>query len=98
MRRSILGYYAAGFVYDSGLDKFLLFQDDGFIYTITYVSKSEWSVDRLALAGTSPVVGASSIHSGGPCAIWGRMQYVPKLRGVCIIQAYNKPAYFVKTA
>jgi len=94
----IMGYYAAGFVYDFGLGKFLLFQDDGFIYTVTYVSKMEWSVDRLTLAGAAPVVGASSIHSGAPCAVWGRMQYVPNLRGVCIVQAYNKPAYFVKTA
>ncbi len=85
-------------VYDPGIDKFLLFQDDGFIYTITYVSASEWSVDRLPLTGVAPAVGASGIHSGGSCAVWGRMQYVPNLRGVCIIQAYNKPAYFVRTA
>lgn len=90
--------YSVGLVYDIVLKKFLLFQDDGFIYTITFVSKSEWSVDCLALTGISPVAGASGVHSGGPCAVWGRMQYVPNLRGVCIIQAYNKPAYFVRTA
>jgi hypothetical protein len=94
----IMGYYGAGFVYDSRLGKFLLFQDDGFIYTITYVSDSEWSVDRLALSGTPPIVRASGIHSGGPCAVWGRMQYVSNLGGVCIIQAYDQPAYFVRTA
>ena len=85
-------------VYDPGIDKFLLFQDDGFIYALGYVSRSEWSVDRLTLSGTPPVVRASGIHSGGPCAVWGRMQYIPNLGGVCIIQAYNKPAYFVRTA
>jgi hypothetical protein len=90
--------YAFGMVYDPGIDKFLLFQDDGFIYALGYVSRSEWSVDRLTLSGTPPVVRASGIHSGGPCAVWGRMQYIPNLGGVCIIQAYNKPAYFVRTA
>jgi hypothetical protein len=83
-------------VFDSVLNKFLLFQDDGFLYTITKVSIANWAVDRLALSGLPPAV----MHSAGPGrpAIWGRMQYVPNLKGVCIIQAPDRPAYFVKTA
>jgi hypothetical protein len=59
------------------------------------VSAADWSVDRMALKGTAP----DAMHSAGPGlpAIWGRMQYVPTLDGVCIIQAYDRPAYFVKT-
>jgi len=89
-------YYAAGLVFDSVLNKFLLFQDDGFLYTITKVSIANWAVNRLALTGAPP----AAMHSAGPGrpAIWGRMQYVPNLKGVCIIQAPDKPAYFVKTA
>jgi hypothetical protein len=89
-------YYAAGLVFDPVLGKFLLFQDDGFLYTITKVSMASWLVDRLALSGTPPAAG----HSAAPgyAAIWGRMQYVPNLKGVCILQAADRPAYFVKTA
>jgi hypothetical protein len=90
------GYYAAGLVFDPVLNKFLLFQDDGFLYTITKVSIGNWAVNRLALTGSAP----AAMHSAsvGHPAIWGRMQYVPNLKGVCIIQAADRPAYFVKTA
>jgi len=90
------GYYAAGLVFDAVLGKFVLFQDDGYLYTIAKVSMSNWSVNRLSLTGTAP----EAMHSAAPglAAIWGRMQYVPNLKGVCIIQAYDRPAYFVKTA
>ena len=83
-------------MFDSVLNKFLLFQDDGFLYTITKVSLGSWAADRLALTGSPP----AAMHSAsvGYPAIWGRMQYVPNLKGVCIIQAYDRPAYFVKTA
>ena len=92
---SIGGYYAAGLVFDRGLGKFLLFQDDGHLYAITRVSAADWSVDRVAMKGAAP----DAMHSAGPGlpAIWGRMQYVPNLDGVCIIQAYDRAAYFVKT-
>jgi len=78
------------------LNKFLLFQDDVFLYTITQLSLSNWVVDRLPLSGTPPIAGHSAAL--GYPAIWGRMQYVPNLKGVCIIQAADRPAYFVKTA
>lgn len=92
---SIGGYYASGLVFDRGLGKFLLFQDDGHLYAITRVSAASWSVDRMSLSGAAP----EALHSASPglVAIWGRMQYVPNLDGVCIIQAYDRPAYFVKT-
>jgi hypothetical protein len=90
------GYFAAGLVFDPVLNKFLLFQDDGFLYTITKVSIANWAVNRLALTGVPPTAGHSA-RVGYP-AIWGRMQYVPNLKGVCIIQAPDRPAYFVKTA
>jgi hypothetical protein len=90
------GYYAAGLVFDPVLSKFLLFQDDGFLYTITKVSIANWAVNRLALTGVPPAA-MRSAGVGYP-AIWGRMQYVANLKGVCIIQAADRPAYFVKTA
>jgi hypothetical protein len=38
------------------------------------------------------------VHKGGGQeGIWPRMQYVPNLHGICILQAYDKPAYFVRT-
>jgi hypothetical protein len=89
-------YFAPGLVYDAGLGKFVLFQDDGYLYTITRVSAADWRVDRLAVSGKAP----ESMRSSGPGrpAIWGRMQYVPKLKGVVIVQSYDRPAYFVKTS
>ena len=48
------GYFAAGLVFDPVLNKFLLFQDDGFLYTITKVSMANWAVDRLAVTGVPP--------------------------------------------
>jgi hypothetical protein len=94
---SVKQYDGPGLVYDPGLGRFLWFQDDGFLYAITYVSAGEYSVERMTLAGTPPTVLASGVHNGG-VGIWSRMQYVPRLRGVCIIQAYNRPAYFVRTS
>jgi hypothetical protein len=89
------GYFAAGLVFDRGLHQFLLFQDDGYLYPITRVSSTDWRVDRLHLGGTPP----DAMHSAAPGlpAIWGRMQYLPNLNGVCIVQAYDRPAYFVRT-
>ena len=89
----------AGFVYDAGIDRFVIFIDDGFLYTISYVSDSNWQVDRMTLSGTAPTAGHSNATAGGggQVGVWGRMQYVPNLHGICIIQAYDKPAYFVRT-
>jgi hypothetical protein len=95
---SILGYYQASMVWDEGLGAFLYFQDDGYLYAITYVSDAEYRVDRMPLAGVPPTPGGSGVHSGGPCAIYGRMQYVPNLKGVVIVQRYDADAYFVRTA
>jgi hypothetical protein len=93
---NIGGYFAAGLVFDRGLGKFVLYQDDGYLYAISRVSSRIWRVDRLPLTGRPP----DSAHSAEPglVAIWGRMQYVPNLRGVCIIQAYDRPAYFIRTS
>jgi hypothetical protein len=89
-------YYAAGIVYDPNLKKFVLFQDDGHLYTIDRATTSTWQVERMALSGAAP----QTLHSSGGYmpAIWGRMQYVPNLKGICILQAYDRPAYFVRTA
>ena len=62
-------------VYDPGIDKFLLFIDDGYMYTLTRVSNSSYSVDRLALSGTPPVEGASTVAGSTPAAIWSRMWF-----------------------
>jgi hypothetical protein len=89
-------YYAAGIVFDPVLNKFVLFQDDGHLYTISKATASTWNVERMALSGVAP----QTLHSsfGYMPAIWGRMQYVPNLKGICIVQAYDRPAYFVRTA
>lgn len=90
-------------VYDPNLDKFLIFLDDGYLYTITYVSDAEWSVDRLAITnggvvGQSPVVGGSEQHTSAYIGIWSRFQYVPNLKGVVVCQAYDQNLWFVRTA
>ena len=90
-------YDAPGLVYDSGLDAFLYFQDDGYLYKMAYLTAASYYVERLTLIGTPPAVLASGRHNGGHIAIYTRMQYVPRLRGVCIIQGHNRPAYFVRT-
>jgi hypothetical protein len=91
------GRWATGLVFDPVLGKFLLFKDDGFLYSISYVSDAEWLLARMEITGVSPPVGASSGYSAG-AAIWGRMQYVPELAGVVIAQAYDQPVYFVRTS
>jgi hypothetical protein len=83
-----------GFVFDRGLGKFLLYQDDGSIYTIAPASVgTDWYVDKLPVTGTPPAAGAFANHSG----IWSRMQYVPALGGIVIASSYDQPAYFVRT-
>jgi len=89
---------ACPLIYDPGIDKYLLFLDDGFLYTLTWMSNSSYSLNRLSMSGTPPVIGASTVAGATPAAIWSRMQYVPNLEGVCIVQAYNKPAYFARIA
>ena len=86
-----------GLVYDAGLDAFLYFQDDEELYKITYLSVGSYSVQKMGLSGTKPSRLASGTHNGGRIGIWGRMAHVPKLKGVCIIQGHNRPAYFVRT-
>lgn len=93
---SIPSGYNAGMEYNPDLDCFVLFLDDGHLYTLRYVSLTEWSVDRLALSGTAPEYKHSGIHGGG-FKIYGRMRYVPNLHGIVIIQAFDRPAYFVRT-
>ncbi len=51
---NIGGYFAAGLVFDRGLGKFVLYQDDGYLYAIRRVSGRIWQVDRLALTGRPP--------------------------------------------
>lgn len=90
-------YWAAGMVYDPALDLFLYYQDDGFIYTIKWLSDDSYFVDRLALTGASPPA-ASMTYSGNP-GIWNKMQYVPNLKGVVIVAGGDAvPTKFVKTA
>src|SRR4030095_200382 len=47
-------YDAPGLVYDSGLDAFLYFKDDGYLYKMTYLTAASYSVERLTLTGTPP--------------------------------------------
>lgn len=86
-----------GICYDPGLDKPVLFMDDGKLYAFSYVSNTSWTLDALTVSGTPPTAGASMAHGSTP-AIWSRMQYVPNLRGICIVQAAAEPVYFVRTS
>lgn len=90
-----------GFVFDPNLDKFVMFKDDGHLYTFAPDGPDNWYVDRLNLtpdprAGV-PASHGSSIHGSDP-AIWGRMQYVPELSGIAILQSANANCWFIRTA
>ena len=87
-------YWSNGFVYDSGLGCFLMYQDDGFLYTIKRTAPAAYIVDRLTMTGTAPTAG----QTGGYHAIWGRMQYVPNLKGVVMCLSGLNNVYFVKTS
>lgn len=90
-------YWAAGRCYDPNLDLFLWYQDDGFLYTIKWLSNSSYYVDRLPMTGTAPPAG--SMTYSGNHGIWNKVQYVPALKGVVILAGGNTiPTYFVKTA
>jgi hypothetical protein len=88
------GYWANGFVYDEGLGCFLMYQDDGFLYTITRTGTAAYTVDRLTMTGTPPTAN----QYGGLTGIWSRMQYVPNLKGVAIYLLGSNPIYFAKTS
>jgi hypothetical protein len=90
------GYFAAGLVFDAGLGMFVFFRDDGYLYTIARSTSTDWFVDRMSVTGTPPVPTANA-REGRP-ALWGRFQYVPNLKGVCIVQSHDRPVYFVKTS
>jgi len=92
----------AGFVFDEGLKKFVWFQDDGQLYTIAYQGLNngvnEWYVDRLDTSGPKPPVGATVINSGGAPSVWGRLRYVPELRGIVLLTRTDTDVFFVKTS
>ncbi len=92
----------AGFVYDEGLGKFVWFQDDAQLYTIAYRGLvngvHEWQVDRLATTGTPPAAGATAINSGGAPSVWGRMRYVPELRGIVLLTRTDTEVFFIRTS
>jgi hypothetical protein len=90
-------YWAAGMVYDPALDLFLYYQDDGFLYSIKWLSNTSYFVDRVVLTGIAPTP-ASMSYSGNP-GIWNKMQYVPNLKGVVLVAGGDStPTYFVKTS
>jgi hypothetical protein len=92
----------AGFVFDEGLGKFVWFQDDGQLYTIAYRGvvngAHEWHVDRLATTGTPPVTGGTVVNSGGYPAVWGRMRYVPELKGIVLLTRTDTDVFFIRTS
>jgi hypothetical protein len=93
---AIRGDASAGMTWDDGLHAFVYFQDDERLYAMRPEGDS-LVVERLPVEGAPPKRAGSTVHSGGSCAIWGRMQYVPALSGVCILQRYDTPAWFVRT-
>jgi hypothetical protein len=84
-----------GLVWDDGLAKFVYFKDDGNLYTID--PSASWQVARLRVTGTGPSRNAAG-QNGGDAAIYGRMQYVPELRGIVIAQTFDRNVYFVRTS
>ena len=89
------GFHAigSGFVYDPGLQCFLLFQGNGVMLKISPTG-ADWYVDYLTTTGVPPPVDTAL----GSEELAGRMQYVSALKGVCILFAYNQDAYFIRTA
>ncbi len=83
-----------GLEWDAGIRKFVYFNDNGILYTIDPVG---WVVTRLTTTGTAPVAGAARKNGGGS-GIYGRMRYVPNLKGIVIAQTSDANAYFVRTA
>jgi hypothetical protein len=88
------GYKVAegGLVYDRGLECFWLFQGNGLL-KITPNGPNDWRVDYPATTGIAPAIDTTF----GSNTLAGRMQYVPALKGICIILA-NQDAYFLRTA
>lgn len=87
----------AGFVFCPDLQAFVLFCDDGNLYKITRTDATHWNCAAMTLTGTPPPANSSSINAGGGFAVWGRMQYVPALKGIVIVPGADYPAYFVRT-
>lgn len=88
---------ALGFVYDPLLDKWLIYRDfDATIYTATLTSSTTMQIEKLIVAGTSPIAGNGEAQHGQ--GVSGRFQYVPAMKGVCLIQAANVNAKFIQTA
>jgi hypothetical protein len=96
------GVVAAGFIFDEGLGKFVWFQDDGQLYTIAYRGvvngAHEWHVDRLPTTGTPPVPEGTIVNSGGYPAVWGRMRYVPELKGIVLLTRTDTDVFFIRTS
>lgn len=86
-----------GFVWDQGLKAFLLYRDDGNLYkltpTSTYPSAPTFTLSQIASGVPLSNSGGSNISN----QIYGRMQYVPNLRGVVIMPWADVPCYFIKT-
>lgn len=80
-----------GFVYDSGLKAFLLNQASGVIFKIT-ANGLDWYCETLC-AAPAFMVGLP----GEMNAIVGRMQYIPKLKGIAIVWSHQ-PTYFLRTS
>ena len=107
-RGTLTGTYASaiktGILYNFGmcfcrdLDCFLVFPDDGFIYTIRYTDTSHWAVDRLPTTGVGPAPHASSAGDANLVQMWSRFQYVPGLNGVVVLTDAAHPPLFLRTA
>ena len=92
----------AGFVFDEGLGTFVWFEDDGHLYTIAYrgmeTGVHQWRVDRLPTTGTPPAPGGTIVNSGGSPSVWGRMRYVPELKGIVLLTRTDSDVFFVRTS
>jgi hypothetical protein len=92
-------FNGSGFVYDLGLQAYLLFQNAGQIFKIT-PSGNDWNVDLFVTTGVAPPTRTDMAPGSG---LWGRFAYLPALRGVCLVtpgadSPWSQNAFFLQTS
>ena len=90
---SSLGTYSAGICQDDSTGAFYIYNDDGYLYKVTWVADDLYA-EQLATTGAGPVSGWAAENPG----IWNRLWYAPQLGGVVLVVAATKNAYFIRTA
>ena len=80
----------ATMVYDFSGDRFLFWDGlSGRLYQVTPNAGTTWSLSIFAATGTTPPVASYN---------FGRMTYVPALRGIVVMPSGHQPLYFMRLA